>query len=278
MTVSVSLLAQYSHFPLTSFEIDEIEPITFPKDFSDSDFQLGNSEILTPTLYSNQSISLELSKSATTTRYLDKNSTNLSYIELGISQVINDTQVRSFHKISDSPSSQTLPYSDSSAIISDIISFIKDIYENDANFSAEKFSVTPFPSYRLGFNDYTSLSNISGIEIINSKFLSTNATQKQSFFKESTPNNSPTLSKEFSDDLEIQTTAKKFIPSHSEALLQGKLTSIESLEPDPLNIFELPDKKIFINPTNPQTANTRAYSQEIDADSLLFQTIGLMKL
>ena len=138
MTVSVSLLAQYSHFPQTQLEIDGIESEKIPN-FS-SEFETFSNIIESPIFDSGttsyyHTVLIEPSPALKTTNAQSEEPTT---VDVGISPKGSLKQNSNFAYIQNLADAQTIISPDSTDLISDIIYFLRDLFD-DGNYSEENW-------------------------------------------------------------------------------------------------------------------------------------------
>ncbi len=138
MTVSVSLLAQYSHFPLTHIEIDGIESEKFPN-FS-SEFETFAKIIESPIFDSGTTsyFHSDLIEPSPALKTSNIQSDEPTTVDVGISPKGSLNQDSNTASIQNLPDAQTVisPYSPD--LISDLVYFLKDLFD-DGNYSEEEF-------------------------------------------------------------------------------------------------------------------------------------------
>jgi hypothetical protein len=137
--VSISLFAQYSHFPLTSLEFDGIESEKFPN-FSS---ELENlSDIIDSSIFDSGTTSYfhsDLIEPSPALKTTNAQSDEPATVDVGISPKGSLKQNSNFAYIQNLADAQTIISPDSTDLISDIIYFLKDLFDDDGNYSEENW-------------------------------------------------------------------------------------------------------------------------------------------
>jgi hypothetical protein len=139
MTVSVSLLAQYSHFPVTSLEIDGIESEKFPNFTSELEIF---SDIIDSSIFDTETeidFHSDLIESSPILKISNTHSDEPTTVDFGISHNASPKQCSNFAYIQNLPDAQSVISPDSPDLISDIIYFLKDLFDDDGNYSEENW-------------------------------------------------------------------------------------------------------------------------------------------
>ena len=139
--VSLSLFAQYSHFPLTPLEIDRIESEEFTETLVVSTFsEITPAIVKFPSPDSQRKIaSLTKSPIENETSILDRHSIELSTVDLGISQDLTDKSDLDLKYIEELPSTPRIDFPDSSTFFDELVFFLKDLFDDDNNYSEENW-------------------------------------------------------------------------------------------------------------------------------------------
>jgi hypothetical protein len=139
MIVSISLFAQYSHFPLTSLEFDGIESEKFPNFTSEFD---NFEDITDSSIFDSGTVSdfhSDLIESSPALKISNAHSDEPTTVDIGISPIGSLNQESNFAYIQNLPDAETAISSDTPDLISDIIYFLKDLFDDDGNYSEENW-------------------------------------------------------------------------------------------------------------------------------------------
>ena len=139
MIVSVSLFAQYSHFPLTSLEFDGIESEKFPN-FSSEPETFSN--IIDSSIFDSGTVSdfdSALFESPSTSEFSNILSFEPKDVDVGIAPKASLKQDSNFAYMQNLPDAKAIISPDSTDLISDIIYFMKDLFDDDGNYSEENW-------------------------------------------------------------------------------------------------------------------------------------------
>jgi len=137
--VSVSLLAQYSHFPVTSSQINEIESKKFPNFTSEFN---SFADVTDSSIFDSWTVSdfhSDLIESSPDLKISNAHSDESTTVDVGISSSSSLNHESNFAYIQNLPDAQTIISPDSPDLISDIIYFLKDLFDEDGNYSEENF-------------------------------------------------------------------------------------------------------------------------------------------
>jgi hypothetical protein len=137
--VSVSLFAQYSHFPLTHLEIDGIESKKFPNFTSELDYfeDFADSSIFDSGTFSD--FHSDMIESSPVLKISNAQSDEPATVDVGISPKGSLKQNSNFAYIQNLSDAQTIISPNSTDLISDIIYFLKDLFDDDGNYTEEEF-------------------------------------------------------------------------------------------------------------------------------------------
>ena len=179
MTVSVSLLAQYSHFPLTHLQVDRVEFEKFTETFpiyAVSDmapdivkFPSTNPQLTTPT-----STKFFIENGAS---FRDYPSSQPSNVDLGISQDLIAQSDLNLKYIDNLPATPRIDFPGSPTFFDDFFYFLKDLFDNENNYSEANLSHNlPYFNYNSSTHDKFSQLREAGIENLSiSSFLSSSS-------------------------------------------------------------------------------------------------------
>lgn len=167
MIVSVSLFAQYSHFPLTQLEVKRFESEKFTEILAVSTFSEITPAIVKFPSPDSQPTTPTLTESPiqNETSLLDRHSIELSSVDLGISQDLTDKSDLDLKYIEELPSTPRIDFPDSSTFFDDLVFFLKDLFDDDNNYSEENwlFNASYFKNSSFTYEKLFQLRE-SGIE------------------------------------------------------------------------------------------------------------------
>ena len=142
MIVSISLFAQYSHFPLSHLEVDDIETEKLSSFIPELETL---SDIIDSSIFesgTNPNFHTQLIESSPASKISNSHSDEPTIVDVGISHNGSLKQGSNFAYIQNLPETQTPISTDSTDLISDIIYFLKDLFD-DGNYSEENFFGNP---------------------------------------------------------------------------------------------------------------------------------------
>ena len=138
--LSVSLSAQYSHFPLSHLEINGIESEKFTESLAVNSFEKTPDIVKLPSLDSQRTTTtLTESSIGNGISSWHNQSLELSNVNLGISQDIIVKSDLDLEYINDLPATPRIDFSGSSTFFGDFVFFLKDLFEDDNNYSEENW-------------------------------------------------------------------------------------------------------------------------------------------
>jgi hypothetical protein len=139
--VSASLSAQYSHFPLSYLEVNGIKSEKFTESSAVNSFEITPDIVKFP-LSDSQPTTPTLTKSPieNETSLLDIQSLESSNIDLGMSKDLTDKSDLDLKYIDDLPATPRIDFHSSSTFFGDFVFFLKDLFDDDNNFSEAKWS------------------------------------------------------------------------------------------------------------------------------------------
>jgi hypothetical protein len=263
MIVSVYLFAQYSHFPLTPLEIDRIESEKFTETLAVSTFsEITPAMVKFPSPDSQPTIAtVTKSPIENETSLLDHLSLELPSVDLGISQDPIDKSNLDLKYIEELPSTPRIDFPDSSTFFDDLVFFLKDLFDDDNNFSEEyrSYNITTPINFEYLFNASRTEKSHSKI---NNSLISTSLVRSQiqsnylekkdiTNVKNSPVNlNSNLINPKHADqEDQIQPSEKLFTIDYS--IPQGPLVV-------DFNVFQLDDVKNEPNLTDIKSSQTKS--------------------
>ena len=174
MCVSVSLLGQYSHFPLSHLELDGVESEKSPNSTSEIE---TFSDIIHSSIFDSGNVldfNRELFESSPVLKISNSESDEPTSVDVGICQNGSLKQDSNFAYIQDLPDAQTIISPDSADLICDIIYFLNDLFDDDGNYSEENWlktenilSGSKVPEF---YNDHTSINRSIANTTVSSLF------------------------------------------------------------------------------------------------------------
>ena len=264
----VSLFAQYSHFPLTRLEVDEIESGTLSVN---TFFETTPDIIKLPSPNSQRTTPAQTESSTENgISFLDSNSSKPSKVDLGISQDHTDKLDLDLKYFDDFPTTPRIDLSCYSTFFDDFVLFMKDLFDHDNNYSEEYWSYN-FTSPMI----FEYLSNASRTEEchskINNSLISTSLVRSliQSNYLEK---KDMTNVKNSSVNLTFNLVNSKHADQEDQIQPSEKLFTIDySIPQEPLfadfNVFQLDDIKkepnltdIKSSPRKSSKRNRRAFT------------------
>jgi hypothetical protein len=233
-------MAQYSHFPLTQLEVDGIESQKYPNFTSELE---TFDDIIDPSIFDSGTaldFHSDLIKSPSSLEFL--NTLKIEPMDVGIGISHNDSLKRDSNLayIQNLPDAETIISPDSPDLISHIIYFLKDLFD-DGNYSEDISSYTLKRGNEFTLTDYSYFSKFGKSSIDNTSISSLfgtylNTQSPKVSGNESSSRTSYHYAKTFSSDSTPQKSHKHEI---------SKLSSNAALGVDfihhnsPLNVFDL---------------------------------------